>query len=74
MHVFINRSSSPSGNVFGFSAFLNGKYLGSGQGTPVTDVANDTFAFPEGYVTTGRNVIAIVQDSSGTTAHALNWT
>ncbi|KAH7318896.1 glycoside hydrolase superfamily [Rhizoctonia solani] len=62
--------SVQGGFNFGFSAFLNGAFLGSGQGRPEndpsggTDLVNVTYTFPVG--TVGRdNVLTVVVDNMG---------
>ncbi|CAE6436343.1 unnamed protein product [Rhizoctonia solani] len=62
--------SVQGGFNFGFSAFLNGAFLGSGQGRPEndpsggTDLVNVTYTFPTGAV--GRdNVLTVVVDNMG---------
>ncbi|KAG8752322.1 hypothetical protein FRC11_008497, partial [Ceratobasidium sp. 423] len=64
------RLSVQGGYNFGFSAFLNGQFLGSGQGRSGSDPAggidlvNATYTFPAGLV--GReNVITVVVDNMG---------
>ncbi|KIJ53629.1 glycoside hydrolase family 35 protein [Sphaerobolus stellatus SS14] len=54
--------SVQGGSGFGFSAFLNGKFLGSGQGLSGADTINATFALN---ATTGQNVLVVVSDSNG---------
>ncbi|KAJ1305575.1 hypothetical protein OPQ81_000575 [Rhizoctonia solani] len=64
------RLSVQGGYNFGFSAFLNGQFLGSGQGRSGSDPAggidlvNATYTFPAGLV--GKeNVITVVVDNMG---------
>ncbi|EUC55104.1 glycoside hydrolase family 35 protein [Rhizoctonia solani AG-3 Rhs1AP] len=64
------RLSVQGGYNFGFSAFLNGQFLGSGQGRSGSDAAggidlvNATYAFPAGLV--GKeNVLTVVVDNMG---------
>ncbi|CAE6453872.1 unnamed protein product [Rhizoctonia solani] len=58
------------GYNFGFSAFLNGQFLGSGQGRAAIDPAgrldlvNATFSFPNNAVGT-ENVVTVVVDNMG---------
>ncbi|KAG9085345.1 hypothetical protein FRC06_003654 [Ceratobasidium sp. 370] len=55
---------------FGYSAFLNGVFLGSGQGRPEndpsggTELVNATYTFPAGVVGS-KNVLTIVVDNMG---------
>ncbi|CAE6472777.1 unnamed protein product [Rhizoctonia solani] len=62
--------SVQGGYNFGFSAFLNGQFLGSGQGRSGSDAAggidlvNATYTFPAGLV--GKeNVLTVVVDNMG---------
>ncbi|CAE6491515.1 unnamed protein product, partial [Rhizoctonia solani] len=62
--------SVQGGFNFGFSAFLNGAFLGSGQGRPEsdpsggTDLVNVTYTFPVGSI--GRdNILTVVVDNMG---------
>ncbi|KDN41542.1 hypothetical protein RSAG8_07343, partial [Rhizoctonia solani AG-8 WAC10335] len=64
------RLSVQGGYNFGFSAFLNGQFLGSGQGRSGSDSAggidlvNATYTFPAGLV--GKeNVLTVVVDNMG---------
>ncbi|CAE7074419.1 unnamed protein product [Rhizoctonia solani] len=64
------RLSVQGGYNFGFSAFLNGQFLGSGQGRSGSDPAggidlvNATYTFPAGLV--GKdNVLTVVVDNMG---------
>lgn len=57
--------ASCSGNWFAYSTFINGKFLGSGQGLNATDIVNATLTFPTGTVTSGSNVVTVVMDASG---------
>ncbi|KAG8796599.1 hypothetical protein FRC12_016586 [Ceratobasidium sp. 428] len=64
--------SVQGGYNFGFSAFLNGVFLGSGQGRSGSDSAggidlvNATYTFPTGVVTPGKkNVVTVVVDNMG---------
>lgn len=51
------------GYGFGFSAFLNGVFIGSGEGNGV-DLVNATYTFPAGAV--GKaNVVTVVVDHMG---------
>ncbi|QRV78064.1 glycoside hydrolase family 35 protein [Ceratobasidium sp. AG-Ba] len=66
------RLSVQGGFNFGFSAFLNGVFLGSGQGTSENDptggkdLVNATYAFPAGVVIPGKpNVVTVVIDHMG---------
>ncbi|KAG8687962.1 hypothetical protein FRC08_011692, partial [Ceratobasidium sp. 394] len=66
------RLSVQGGYNFGFSAFLNGVFLGSGQGRSGSDAAggidlvNGTYTFPAGLVTPGKtNVVTVVVDNMG---------
>ncbi|KAG8731749.1 hypothetical protein FRC10_001462 [Ceratobasidium sp. 414] len=62
--------SVQGGFNFGYSAFLNGVFLGSGQGRPEndpsggTDLVNATYTFPAG-VLGSKNVLTIVVDNMG---------
>ncbi|KAG8783246.1 hypothetical protein FRC12_019925 [Ceratobasidium sp. 428] len=62
--------SVQGGFNFGFSAFLNGVFLGSGGGRPEndpsggTDHANVTYTFPTGLVG-AKNVLTVVVDNMG---------
>ncbi|ELU39495.1 hypothetical protein AG1IA_06475 [Rhizoctonia solani AG-1 IA] len=55
---------------FGFSAFLNGAFLGSGQGRPEsdpsggTDLVNVTYTFPVGSIQRD-NILTVVVDNMG---------
>ena len=57
--------TSLRGDAFGFSAFINGHFLGSGQGTPTVDSSNVTFTFPPNFTIDGTNVLTIITDSMG---------
>ncbi|KAG8731854.1 hypothetical protein FRC10_001402, partial [Ceratobasidium sp. 414] len=66
------RLSIQGGFNFGFSAFLNGVFLGSGQGRSDRDAAggidlvHGTYTFPAGLVTPGKaNVVTVVVDNMG---------
>ncbi|KAF8704522.1 Beta-galactosidase, domain 3, partial [Rhizoctonia solani] len=58
------------GYNFGFSAFLNGQFLGSGQGRAAIDpsgrlvLVNATFTFPD-HVVKEENVVSVVVDNMG---------
>ncbi|KAF8601279.1 hypothetical protein BDV93DRAFT_545951 [Ceratobasidium sp. AG-I] len=55
--------SVQGGYGFGFSAFLNGQFLGSGEGNGV-DLVNATYTFPAGAL--GKtNVVTVVVDHMG---------
>ena len=54
-----------SGSDFGFSAFLNCRFLASGQGISGADTVNTTLSFPSDIVSTGDNVLIVVSDSTG---------
>ncbi|CAE6538539.1 unnamed protein product [Rhizoctonia solani] len=64
------RLSVQGGYNFGFSAFLNGQFLGSGQGRSGSDPAggidlvNATYTFPTG-LAGKENVITVVVDNMG---------
>ncbi|KAG7094115.1 hypothetical protein E1B28_007729 [Marasmius oreades] len=50
----------------GYSAWLNGIFLGSSQGSSTISVSSDVWTFPTGSVKAGReNVIVVVQDHTG---------
>ncbi|KAF8751739.1 Beta-galactosidase, domain 3 [Rhizoctonia solani] len=62
--------SVQGGFNFGFSAFLNGAFLGSGQGRPEsdpsggTDLVNVTYTFPVGSIQRD-NILTVVVDNMG---------
>ncbi|QRW20547.1 glycoside hydrolase family 35 protein [Rhizoctonia solani] len=62
--------SVQGGFNFGFSAFLNGAFLGSGQGRPEsdpsggTDLVNVTYTFPVGSIERD-NILTVVVDNMG---------
>ncbi|QRW12333.1 glycoside hydrolase family 35 protein [Ceratobasidium sp. AG-Ba] len=62
--------SIQGGSNFGFSAFLNGQFLGSGGGRPDndpvagSDMGNVTYTFPTGLVK-AQNVLTVVIDNMG---------
>ncbi|KAF8588348.1 glycoside hydrolase family 35 protein [Ramaria rubella] len=60
--------SVQGGSGFGFSAFLNGHFLGSGQGLAGADTVNATFT--TNLTTTGKNLLVVVSDSNG---HDEDW-
>ncbi|KAL5342425.1 glycoside hydrolase superfamily [Aspergillus crustosus] len=55
------------GIAFGWSAWLNGHFLGSHLGSPSVTQANDTLTFPEDTLTTDGtpNVLLVVHDDTG---------
>ncbi|KAJ3575118.1 hypothetical protein NP233_g1314 [Leucocoprinus birnbaumii] len=57
------------GFSFGYSAFLNGHFLGSGEGTSHSqqgvDILSPTFNFTQSMLSDDDNVITIVHDSTG---------
>ncbi|KAH8093824.1 glycoside hydrolase family 35 protein [Cristinia sonorae] len=54
------------GLVFGYSAFLNGVFLGSGQGTTTSSIASNVWEIPQGSLRVGKdNVLTILQDHMG---------
>ncbi|ELU35685.1 hypothetical protein AG1IA_10285 [Rhizoctonia solani AG-1 IA] len=65
-----NATGVSRGYNFGFSAFLNGQFLGSGQGRAVIDpsgrlvLVNATFTFPD-HVVKEENVVTVVVDNIG---------
>jgi beta-galactosidase GanA len=60
------RLSVQGGLAFGWSAWLNGKFLGSHFGNSTLGVGNLTLSFPEGVVkTNGSNVLLVTQDNTG---------
>lgn len=68
--LWIETNLGSSGYNFGFSAFLNGAFLGSGQGRSGSDAAggidlvNATYTFPAGVIGT-ENVLTVVVDNMG---------
>ncbi|KAG8771233.1 hypothetical protein FRC12_003781 [Ceratobasidium sp. 428] len=50
------------GSYFGYSAFLNGKFLGSGQSS--SDIIEANYTFPAGSVQSD-NVLTVVMDNTG---------
>ncbi|RPB04204.1 putative beta galactosidase [Choiromyces venosus 120613-1] len=70
--VFMNLQFGAAG---GYSAWLNGQWIGSWTGTTATR-GNSTFEFPKGSVkTNGENVLVILMDHNGKDqyAEALNY-
>ncbi|KAI0783507.1 glycoside hydrolase family 35 protein [Abortiporus biennis] len=57
--------SLQGGSYFGYSAFINGHFLGSNQGFNGSDIVNATYSFLQGTLNNGRNVLTIVMDSNG---------
>ncbi|KAJ8507813.1 hypothetical protein ONZ45_g9854 [Pleurotus djamor] len=61
--------SIQGGFSFGYSAFLNSHFLGSGQGTSHsqdgTDILSPTFNFTQEMLLDGENVLTIIHDSTG---------
>lgn len=50
------------GFAFGYSAFLNGVFLGSNQGTATISQTSDTWTFPAGALKAGEdNVVVVLQ-------------
>ena len=62
-----------SGNNFGFSAFLNNKFLGSNQGAG-HDLTNNTFALSAANLNAGDNVVTVLLDSTGEKKKTLSTT
>ncbi|KAH6641286.1 glycoside hydrolase superfamily [Chaetomium tenue] len=59
------RLAIQGGAAHGWSAYLNGVYLGSWPGRSDTTVSNLTLAFPEGALVQEENVVLVVQDDTG---------
>ena len=53
-----------SGQFFGYSAFINSKFLGSNTGGG-TDLKTDTWAFNSSDLNDGDNVVTVVVDPTG---------
>ncbi|KAF8578602.1 glycoside hydrolase family 35 protein [Ramaria rubella] len=54
------------GFVFGYSAFLNGVFLGSSQGSPTVSLTTDVWSIPNNTLAIGRdNVLTVFQDHMG---------
>ncbi|KAK0470339.1 glycoside hydrolase family 35 protein [Desarmillaria tabescens] len=57
------------GFSFGYSAFLNGRFLGSGQGSSHSqdgvDILSPTYNFTVNQLVDGDNVLTIIHDSTG---------
>ena len=54
------------GFAFGYSAFLNGVFLGSNQGNASVSQTSDTWTFPSGALKAGEdNVVVVLQGTSG---------
>jgi hypothetical protein len=68
--ILITRSS---GSAFGFSAYLNGQFVSSGQGLSGADTVNATLTFPSGAATNGSNVLTVVLDNHGMICICLLW-
>lgn len=50
------------GFVFGYSAFLNGVFLGSNQGSPTVSLTSDSWTVPNGTLRIGQdNVLTVIQ-------------
>ncbi|KAJ7196639.1 glycoside hydrolase family 35 protein [Mycena pura] len=61
--------SIQGGFSFGYSAFINGHFLGSGQGSSIdqsgVDLLSPTFTFTQAQLVDGDNVLTVVHDSTG---------
>jgi hypothetical protein len=68
--------SVQGGTAFGWSAWLNGDFIGSflGNATQFSEMGNLSLSFKNATVNTGQNVLLVVQDNSGhdETTGALN--
>lgn len=54
-----------SGFAGGYSAWFNGVFLGSAQGSPTVSMTTDTWTIPSGSLRTGQdNVFVIIQGMS----------
>ncbi|KAJ3482157.1 hypothetical protein NLI96_g7176 [Meripilus lineatus] len=54
------------GFVFGYSAFLNGVFLGSNQGSPTVSLTSDSWTVPNGTLRIGQdNVLTVIQANGG---------
>lgn len=66
-----DKSYSLRGFNFGYSAFLNSKFIGSNQGTNQysanggTDMTNDTWTFAPADLAAGDNVLTVIVDPTG---------
>lgn len=75
-HSFLTNEHH-SGFNFGYSAWINEKFLGSNQGTNQysadggQDLTNDTWAFNPADLNTGDNVVTVVVDPTGMCGPAL---
>ncbi|PWY89958.1 putative beta-galactosidase B [Aspergillus heteromorphus CBS 117.55] len=69
--VFLNVQG---GDAFGFSAYLNGQFLGSYFGNASIEQANETFSFPSNATLTTQNTLLVIHDDTGhdETTGALN--
>ncbi|RAL05492.1 glycoside hydrolase family 35 protein [Aspergillus ibericus CBS 121593] len=69
--VFLNVQG---GSAFGFSAWLNGHFIGSYLGDASIEQANETFLFPNTTLPNSSNTLLIVHDDTGhdETTGALN--
>ncbi|KAJ7036014.1 glycoside hydrolase family 35 protein [Mycena alexandri] len=61
--------SIQGGFSFGYSVFINGQFLGSGQGSSISqtgvDILSPTFNFTQAQLVAGDNVLTIIHDSTG---------
>lgn len=52
------------GFAFGYSAFLNGVFLGSNQGSPTVSAITDIWSIPNNTLRMGDNVLTVIQGVS----------
>lgn len=52
------------GFAFGYSAFLNGVFLGSNQGNSTVSMTTDIWSIPNNTLKAGDNVLTVIQGSS----------
>ncbi|KAF9465548.1 glycoside hydrolase family 35 protein [Collybia nuda] len=61
--------SIQGGFSFGYTAFINGHFLGSGQGSSHSqqgvDILSPIFNFTAGHLVAGDNVLTVIHDSTG---------
>ncbi|KAJ3555978.1 hypothetical protein NM688_g2283 [Phlebia brevispora] len=60
------------GFAFGYSAFLNGVFLGSSQGSPTVSMTADVWQFPNNSLREGENILTVIQDHMGIVESSTN--